>query len=50
MFILADNQPASLLGVYGNPDIRTPNIDQLAAEGTRFTSAFAVNGMCSPTR
>ena len=34
LFILADNQPASLLGVYGNPDIRTPNIDQLAAEGT----------------
>ena len=50
LFILADNQPASLLGVYGNPDIRTPNIDQLAAEGTRFTGAFAVNGMCSPTR
>ena len=50
LFILADNQPASLLGVYCNPYIRTPNIDQLAAEGTRFTGVFAVNGMCSPTR
>ena len=50
LFILTDNQAASLLGVYGNPDIRTPNIDRLAAEGTRFTRAYAVNGMCSPTR
>jgi arylsulfatase A-like enzyme len=50
IFILADNQPASLLGAYGNPDVRTPNIDQLASEGLRFVNAFAVNGMCSPTR
>lgn len=50
LFILADNQPASLLGAYGNPDVRTPNIDQLASEGVLFTNAFAVNGMCSPTR
>ena len=50
LFILTDNQAASLLGAYGNPDIRTPNIDRLAAEGTIFTRAYAVNGMCSPTR
>ena len=50
LFILTDNQAASLLGVYGNPDISTPNIDRLAAEGIRFTRAYAVNGMCSPTR
>ncbi|MCY3751513.1 MAG: sulfatase-like hydrolase/transferase [Gammaproteobacteria bacterium] len=50
LFILTDNQAASLLGAYGNPDIRTPNIDRLAAEGITFTRAYAVNGMCSPTR
>ena len=50
LFILTDNQSASLLGTYGNPDIRTPHIDQLAAEGTQFDRFFAVNGMCSPTR
>lgn len=50
LFILTDNQPASILGAYGNPDVRTPNIDRLAGEGVRFTNAFAVNGMCSPTR
>ncbi|MDC1436243.1 sulfatase-like hydrolase/transferase [Gammaproteobacteria bacterium] len=50
LFIMADNQPAAILGAYGNPDVRTPNINQLASEGVLFTNAFAVNGMCSPTR
>lgn len=50
VFILTDNQPASILGAYGNPDVRTPNIDKLAQEGMLFQNAFAVNGMCSPTR
>ena len=50
LFILTDNQPASILGAYGNPDVRTPHIDQLASEGMQFTRAFAVSGMCSPTR
>ena len=50
LFIVADNQPASILGAYGNPDVKTPNIDRLANEGVRFTNAFAVHGMCSPTR
>ena len=50
LFILTDNQPASILGAYGNRDVRTPNIDRLAQEGMLFTNAFAVNGMCSPTR
>lgn len=50
LFILSDNQAASLLGAYGNPDIKTPNIDTLAREGMTFTRAYAVNGLCSPTR
>lgn len=50
LFILSDNQHSGLLGTYGNQDIKTPNIDQLAQEGVKFTNAFAVNGMCSPTR
>jgi arylsulfatase A-like enzyme len=50
LFILTDNQASSLLGAYGNPDIKTPHIDQLAREGIKFNQAFAVNGMCSPTR
>jgi arylsulfatase A-like enzyme len=50
LFILTDNQPASILGAYGNPEVRTPNIDRLADQGMRFSHAFAANGMCSPTR
>lgn len=50
LFILTDNQGPWTLGCYGNPDIRTPHIDRLAAEGMRFTRAFASNAVCSPTR
>jgi arylsulfatase A-like enzyme len=50
VFILTDNQAAWTLGCYGNPDIRTPNIDRLAAEGTLFTRCFSSNAVCSPTR
>src|SRR4051812_50151045 len=50
VFILTDNQGAWTLGCYGNPDIRTPNIDRLAAQGMRFARAFSPNGVCSPTR
>ena len=49
LFILTDNQAASLLGAYGNPEVRTPHVDRLAREGIRFNRAYAVNGMCSPT-
>ena len=50
LFILTDNQPASIIGTYGNADVKTPHIDQLAREGVQFNHAYAVNGMCSPTR
>ncbi len=36
-------------GCYGNP-VKTPNIDTLAENGTRFTSAFATSPSCSPSR
>src|SRR5262245_33212203 len=48
--ILTDNQGAWTLGCYGNPDIRTPNIDKLASQGMRMTRAFSSNPVCSPTR
>ncbi len=50
VFILSDNHGAWTLGCYGNKDIRTPHIDKMAAEGVRFTNAFANNAVCSPTR
>ncbi|NLY00284.1 MAG: sulfatase-like hydrolase/transferase [Rhodopirellula sp.] len=50
VFILTDNQGAWTLGCYGNPDIQTPHIDRLAADGMLFSRAFASNAVCSPTR
>lgn len=50
VFILTDNHGPWTLGCYGSPEIRTPHIDQLAAEGTLFERAYANNAVCSPTR
>jgi len=48
--IMTDNHGPWTLGCYGNTDVRTPNIDQLAADGMLFERAFASNAVCSPTR
>jgi arylsulfatase A-like enzyme len=50
VLILTDNQGAWTLGCYGNADIRTPNIDRLAREGTLFEHCYSSNAVCSPTR
>lgn len=50
VFILADDLGYSDLGCYGCPDIRTPHLDRLAAEGVRFTDFYANASVCSPTR
>jgi arylsulfatase A-like enzyme len=38
------------LGCFGDPHAITPNIDQLATEGVRFTNAFTTAGVCAPVR
>lgn len=50
IFILADDLGYGDLGVFGQEKIKTPNIDRLAAEGTRFTSAYAGHAVCAPSR
>ena len=50
LFILADDLGYGDLGCYGAPDIRTPRLDTLAAQGMRFTDAYANGPTCSPTR
>jgi arylsulfatase A-like enzyme len=50
IFILTDDQRADTLGCYGNPVVRTPHLDQLAAEGTLFTEATATSAICTPSR
>ncbi len=48
--IVADDHGLDALGSYGNPVIKTPHLDALAADGTRFTHAFCTTASCSPSR
>lgn len=50
IFLLVDDMGYADVGAYGNRYHRTPNIDRLAAEGMRFTDAYAAAPNCSPTR
>jgi arylsulfatase A-like enzyme len=48
--ILSDDQGPWALGAAGNDEIRTPNLDHLAATGTRFENFFCTSPVCSPAR
>ncbi len=50
IFIMADDLGYADLGCYGQKHIKTPNIDQLAAEGMRFTQCYAGSTVCAPSR
>lgn len=50
LFILADDLGWSDLGCYGHPWHDTPNLDRLAADGMRFTDAYAAAPICSASR
>ena len=47
---LADDLGWGDLGCYGNPTIKTPNLDAFARQGMRFTQCYAACGVCSPSR
>jgi arylsulfatase A len=49
ILILADDLSAKELTCYGNTEFRTPNLDRMAAEGTRFETFFSMP-LCTPTR
>ncbi len=50
IFIMADDLGYGDLGCYGQQEIQTPRIDQLAREGMRFTQTYAGSTVCAPTR
>lgn len=50
IFIMADDLGYGDIGVYGQQVIPTPNIDQLAAEGMRFSQCYAGSTVCAPSR
>ena len=50
VFFFTDDQTSSALGCYGHPLAKTPNIDRLAVEGTRFENAFVSQSICWVSR
>ena len=50
LFILTDDQGSWAMGCAGNSEIRSPNLDRLAATGLRFENFFCASPVCSPAR
>ena len=50
LFIISDDLTRTALSCYGNTLVKTPNIDRLAAQGTRFTRAYCNGTYCGPSR
>jgi arylsulfatase len=50
LFMMTDQQAVSTLGCYGNDRIETPNVDALAADGTRFERSYCAQPVCTPNR
>src|SRR5688572_11425822 len=50
VLILADDLGYGDLGCFGSKALKTPNLDRLASEGTRFTSFYVSQGVCTASR
>lgn len=50
LFLVSDDHSTDGLGCYGNPAIRTPHLDRLAARGMRFEHSYVASPQCSPNR
>ena len=50
LLLFSDQHHAKVLGHKGHPDVHTPHLDRLAADGTRFDNAITQNPICTPSR
>ena len=50
ILFVADDHGTDALGAYGNPVIKTPNLDFLASEGVKFTNAYCTSASCAASR
>lgn len=50
LYLFADQMHAFAMGCMGNPDVRTPNLDRLAAEGALFANTYSCFPVCTPYR
>jgi N-sulfoglucosamine sulfohydrolase len=50
ILFVSDDHGLDALGCYGNPVIKTPNLDKLASEGVKFTNAYCTSASCAASR
>ena len=50
LLIMADQLTPLLMGAYGHPVVKTPNLDKLVASGVRFDAAYSPCPLCAPAR
>ena len=50
IFIMVDTQRKDMLSCYGNPAMKTPNLDRLAEQGVRFERGYTCQPVCGPAR
>ena len=50
VLVVADDLGYGDIACYGNPEIRTPNVDRMAREGMKFTQFYAASPLCTPSR
>src|SRR5262245_19397834 len=50
LLVLSDDHSVPHVGAYGNPDIKTPNLDAFARQGMRFNRAYVAAPQCVPSR
>ena len=50
IFLMTDTTRKDMLGCYGNPRMKTPNLDRLAEEGIRYENAYTRQPVCGPAR
>ena len=50
ILIMTDTTRKDMLGCYGNPEMRTPNLDRLARQGIKYENAYTCQPVCGPAR
>ncbi len=50
IYLMADDQSSYTMGCYGNPDVQTPNLDQLASDGMAFDNHYDTTAICMASR